>query len=128
MFIDNPTLCSTDLIPMINEAWTLSFARVQNNKKAISERGWCPLNRNLLLYKELLQIMTEADRETFKLPLSRPPEALASSIDSKKSSSTEFSFTNDITMPESSQACDKTVMSLNYSSGNSAIVIELEII
>ena len=124
MFMENPTLCSTDIVPIINEAWTLSFARVQNNKKAISERGWGPLNRNLLLYKELLQTMTEADRETFKLPLSRPPEALASSIDLKQSSSTEFSLTSDITMPESTQACDKTVMSLNYSSGNSAMVLD----
>jgi len=79
MFMENPTLCSTDIIPIINEAWTLSFARVQNNKKAISERGWGPLNRNLLLYKELLQTMTKADRETFKLPLNRPSEAVKDS-------------------------------------------------
>ena len=78
--------------------------------------------------------MTKADRETFKLPLNRPSEAvkdsnnfvsLGSSIDLKKSSSTEFSLTSDITMPESrSQACDKTIVSLNYSSGNSAMVLD----
>ena len=132
MFIDNPTLCSTDIIPMINEAWTLSFARVQNNRKAISKRGWGSLNGNLLLYKELLPTMTKPDRESFKLQLSRPPEvlnennfiSLGSSIDLKKSLSTEFSFTRDITMPESTQACDKTILSLNYSSVNSATVLD----
>ena len=48
-------------------------------KKAISEQGWGPLNRNLLLSKELLLTMTEADRETFKLPLNRPSEAVKDS-------------------------------------------------
>ncbi len=70
--MENPTLCSTDIIPIINEAWILSFARVQNNKKAISKRGWGPMNRNLLLNKNLLQTMTEPDRELFKLSLGQP--------------------------------------------------------
>ena len=92
MFIDNPTLCSTDIIVITNEACTLSFARVQNNRKAISKQGWDSLNRNLLLHKELLSTTTKPDRESFKLPLSRPPEvlndinfvSLGSSIDLKK--------------------------------------------
>ena len=106
MFIDNPTLSSTDIIPIVNEAWSLSFARVYNNTKAISERGWGPLNRNLLTYKELLQTMTKIDRDSFKLPLSRRPEVLQvsdnnfasldTSINFKKSSSAEFSLTSDM--------------------------------
>ena len=76
--------------------------------------------------------MTEPDRESFKLPLSRPPEvlnktnrfvSLDSSIDLKKSNS-EFSLTSDITMPESMQHNDDTILSLNYSSGNSAMVLD----
>ena len=75
--------------------------------------------------------MTEPDRESFKLPLSRPPEvldknkrfvSLYSSIELKKSNS-EFSLTSDITMSESMQQNDDTILSLNYSSGKSAMVL-----
>ena len=35
------------------------------NRKAIAERGWQPLNRNLLLYKEIHDTMTTAERQSF---------------------------------------------------------------
>ena len=54
-FIDPPTLTPQDSIPLVNEAWKVAFARVGNNLTAISEHGWGPLNRNLLLYKDLKQ-------------------------------------------------------------------------
>ena len=37
-----------DIIPLINKAWEQSFVRVDKNKNAIADRGWNPLNRNLL--------------------------------------------------------------------------------
>jgi hypothetical protein len=54
-------LVSTDIIPLVNYAWDLSFALVDSNKKAIWERGWCPLNRNLLLHPSLRETMTDID-------------------------------------------------------------------
>ena len=68
--------------------------------------------------------MAEPDRESFKLQLSRPPGVLnnnnfltlGSSIYlQKSSSSTEFSLTSDNTIPKTTQASDKTILSLNYS-------------
>jgi hypothetical protein len=54
-------LVSTDIIPLVNYAWSRSFAVVESNKKAIWERGWFPLNRNLLLHPSLRETMTEGD-------------------------------------------------------------------
>jgi hypothetical protein len=44
---------SEDIIPLINKAWGPSFANKVTNQKAIAARGWFPLNRNLLLHKEI---------------------------------------------------------------------------
>ena len=46
---DNPSLQPTDLIPLINKAWNQSFAQIGKNHNAIANRGWNPLNRNILL-------------------------------------------------------------------------------
>ena len=137
MFIQNPTLCSTDIVPLINEAWSKSFTRVNNNKKAISECGWGPLNRNLLLHKELHYTMTQSDREALNLPLNRPPpsqltiEDLNKSKDSltdvlQKSSSGEVSLTSDIMCNSDmfQKRSDHTILSLNYTSGQSSMVLD----
>ena len=52
---------STDIIPLINKAWNDSFAQVKKKKQAIAERGWYPLNRNILLNDELRSTMTPAE-------------------------------------------------------------------
>lgn len=57
------TLIPTDLMPLVNKAWESSFARVDKNFKAISERGWNPLNYSLLLNEEIRTTMTEEERE-----------------------------------------------------------------
>ena len=65
--IDNFTseleLLPTDIIPMIGKAWDTSFADVEGNKAAIAERGWFPLNKNLLLNPRLRGTMTKDDAE-----------------------------------------------------------------
>jgi hypothetical protein len=45
----------TAIVPTINFAWKRSFAKVENNKKAILERGWYPANKNLLTRAEVLR-------------------------------------------------------------------------
>ena len=53
----------TDLIPLINKAWDNSFAKVATNKKAIADRGWNPLNYNLLIIPEIRQTMTKEEQD-----------------------------------------------------------------
>ena len=63
--IDPATLCSIDVIPLVSIEWKKLFRRVDMNKKYIAERGWSQLNRNLLLYKEIQDTMTAAERQSF---------------------------------------------------------------
>ena len=43
----------TKIIPIVNYAWSKSFAKKERKKTAISKRGWNPLNRYLLLHPEI---------------------------------------------------------------------------
>ena len=52
-----------DIIPLINVAWAKSFARVEKNAQAGADRGWNPLNRNLLTFPEIRATMTDEERE-----------------------------------------------------------------
>jgi hypothetical protein len=48
----------TDIIPIINFAWTHSFARTESNPNAIISRGWNPCNYAVLTCKEVLRTKT----------------------------------------------------------------------
>lgn len=61
-----PDIHTTDIIPMVNFGWDDSFADVDGNKNAISERGWNPFNMNLLLNKQIRATMTDEERENEK--------------------------------------------------------------
>ncbi len=52
-----------DIVPITNEGWKNSFARVRTNRKAYCERGWYPYNRNLLLCNQIRSKMTKESRE-----------------------------------------------------------------
>ena len=52
-----------DIIPIINSAWSKSFACVGNNLKAISDRVWAPLSRKLLQHPEILSSKRMAEEE-----------------------------------------------------------------
>jgi hypothetical protein len=82
------TIEKTDIVGLVTHAWTKSFNRVQTNHKAIAERGWGPMNYNILLHPEvsrkmrkkhysrhnnqsrirLLSILTERLLEMVKMP------------------------------------------------------------
>jgi hypothetical protein len=51
----------TDIIPIVNFAWSGSFDNTVTNIKAILERGWFPLNRMLLLHLEIRKTTTGKD-------------------------------------------------------------------
>jgi len=61
MMMDSPSILPTDIIPIVNFAWSQSFARVQSSKKAIASRGWGPLNYNLLTNKQIQPTMTNEE-------------------------------------------------------------------
>ena len=56
-------LLPSDIMPIVNHAWKKSFGNLSNTRKAIYHRGWYPLNRNLLLDKDLRETMTSEDKE-----------------------------------------------------------------
>jgi hypothetical protein len=59
--MSNLELIPYDIIPIVNFAWRGSFDNIENNKKAILNRGWWPLNRMLLLHSDLHKPMTAND-------------------------------------------------------------------
>ena len=58
-----PVIEPYEIIPIINSAWPTSFGRVKTNQNAISERGWYPWNRNLLLHNKIRAAMTNEEKE-----------------------------------------------------------------
>ena len=60
--LQNDGIIDTDLMPLINEAWEKSFARVDKNRNAIADRGWNPLNKALLLDPTLRSTMTANEK------------------------------------------------------------------
>ena len=59
-----PTIEPYEIIPLLNTAWEQSFERVLSNRKAIADRGWNPLNRNILLDSTLRATIAETERDT----------------------------------------------------------------
>jgi hypothetical protein len=43
----------TDVIPLINKAWTSSFGNIEKSRKALADRGWRPLNKYLLTLEHI---------------------------------------------------------------------------
>ena len=46
---------------LINSAWNNSFARIDTNKKDITDRGWGPYNRNMF-FSLIRLIITKSDK------------------------------------------------------------------
>ena len=55
---DKKRFYTSDIIPLINALWGSSFGKTDSARKAIAERGWGPLNYNLLLHKHLQKTVT----------------------------------------------------------------------
>ena len=130
------SLRPTDLMPLINYAWSNSFARVTTNKKAIVERGWNPLNYNLLLNKELRATMTIAEKlsESNKVTLPYEFRPRHGNVADEGSSTNTSKSSNQTDTNKSSDSSDRTCnsgassnstsnqqsSSLNFSTGMSA--------
>ena len=68
-----------DIVDLVSKAWDESFAHIATNQKAVAERGWGPLNYNLLLHPEiqLTSNQKSANRKNNNQPASSiPPSGL----------------------------------------------------
>jgi molybdopterin converting factor small subunit len=54
----------TDIVPLVNYAYPLSFGNIQRGRKAISDRGWGPLNYILLQNPDILSTKGKTEAET----------------------------------------------------------------
>ena len=57
-----------DIVDLVSKAWDESLALVATNQKPVTERGWGPLNYNLLLHPEIQltstsKLQTEASKQ-----------------------------------------------------------------
>jgi hypothetical protein len=112
----------SDIVPVVNTAWKQSFARVPSNKRAISRRGWQPLNRGLLKHPEVLK--TKVSQTTTTPPSQEivPTAAIAVPADSptvlSDISNTIASSETTNTTPAASSSSDKSLpKALNLTSG-----------
>ena len=60
---DRPTIEPYEIIRIVNDAWPKSFARIESNKKAISERGWLPYNLPLMLHPTIRASIKNKEEE-----------------------------------------------------------------
>ena len=80
LMIDPLTPGSIDIIPIIYSTWKDSFVKVEQNLKAIVDRGWEPLNHELLNNSDIQATMTTADQEHYySLTKTFSQDALSSS-------------------------------------------------
>ena len=50
-----------DIMVILSDAWDSSFSRVNKNNNAISDRGWNPLNYQLLMNPDIRATMTPTE-------------------------------------------------------------------
>ena len=62
-----PTIEPHDILKIVSKGYQDGFCNKDNNKRAISERGWFPFSRHLLTYPALRQIMIEEGKEKEEL-------------------------------------------------------------
>ena len=115
----------TDLMPLINKAWNASFARKNKNLQAIADRGWNPLNYNILTMPEIRATMAKDEkklelnpRDDIKLPkdIMKPNQQSSDSTDSTRND-------NDDTTTVTAATSDSEHLSLNFSTGVSALCL-----
>jgi len=74
MYMDSPGIYPTDIMTIVNDAWQYSFDRIELNKKAIYDRGWGPLNYNLLNDKDIQATMTDLETVEYASMLKSPSD------------------------------------------------------
>ena len=105
--MDSPGIYATDIMIIVNDAWQQSFARVDHNKKAISDRGWGPLNYNLLNDEDIKATMTDLESREFMSMLKT--DSNDSSINKSLSLPSMETSVSDITADETGEQTRKII-------------------
>lgn len=63
LMMETVGILPSDIMIIVKRSWDKSFARVEQNRKVIAERGWYPYNRNLLKNEEIRITMTEKESQ-----------------------------------------------------------------
>ena len=113
-------LVATDLIPLINRAWSKSFARKEKNKIAIADRGWNPYNRILLLDPSIRATMTEQELANEAAKDLMPSSIHNNPLQEHNDASTATTFFSAQQSTTNSNFSKK----LNYSSSTSAFCVD----
>ena len=95
-------LLATDIMPLMNRIFHKSYGDVRSNLKAVSDRGWYPLNRKLLEHPSLIDDSIAVDNAT-------PSESQPTSND---------------TPSEQSQLSGASTVTLNIHDGMGATVLD----
>ena len=74
-------LLTTDIMIIVKEAWEEAFGNIESNLEAISQRGWNPLNKMLLIHPIILATITES-RIKFELQRNIFPSKILQELDS----------------------------------------------
>ena len=121
---EDQCLKPTDLMPLINKAWNVSFARRNKNLQAIVDRGWNPLNYNILTMLKIRATMTNDEKKLeldytdgIYLPKSflKPNQQSTDSIESNTNHENETTATD--------ETSDSEQLTLNFSTGVSALCL-----
>ena len=70
-------LVKTDIVPLVRECFMTAFGNVESNRRVISDRGWTPYNRNLLLHPVIRATITEGMIEDEKINMLFPHKRLS---------------------------------------------------
>ena len=72
---------ASDIIPMLNKAWASSFGDPSMTMKALSDRGWNPLNRAVMKIPEILATIDSTDKERNPIQMNVDDGAVAELLD-----------------------------------------------
>ena len=123
----------TDIIPLINKSWSTSFSRIEKNQKAIADRGWFPLNRNLLMIPEIRATMTANERQietgssSIILPNKSPVKQQVSATSAPESETRQYTLCDSTTNTDTSTTTtnsDTKPPSLNFNTGTASFVLD----
>ena len=123
--MDSLGIYPTDIMAIVNDAWQHSFSRIELNKKAISDRGWGPLNYNLLNNKGIQATMTDSDSlEYLSMIKSQSDQSTISDLTDENTKSTKKIPLNFDPKYLTKVITDSVTLTpkLNFSSGRAADV------
>lgn len=114
-----PTFLPTDIIPIVNKAWSVSFGNKSNGSKALAERGWNPCNRALLKHKDVLDTKIRLDESAENVA---PQDGNESTVAATRHSGNSDDPLTELSIASAAAASQN---SLNLNNGKIADVLDI---